>query len=245
MIEGSTLLIALAFFVAALLYASVGHGGASAYLAVMGLLGIAPAVMRPTALILNLLVASVGAYQYIRAGRFSWRVFWPFALTSVPLAYLGGRVHLPAHYFEPLLGIALLFAALRLWVRKEDSTETLRPFVLGWALGIGAVLGFVSGLIGIGGGIFLSPLLIFLRWAETRQVSGIAAAFIIVNSVSGFLGLLQSHPPLPQALPLWALAVLVGGWIGADLGSRRLNLPWIRRALGAVLVVAALRVLAV
>lgn len=243
--DASTLIIAFLFFLAALLYASVGHGGASAYLAVMTLLGVSLAVMRPTALILNMLVAGVGAYTYIRAGRFSWPIFWPFALTSVPMAYLGGRIHLPAHYFELLLGIALLFAALRLLVKPGSATEPLRPFRFGWALGIGAVLGFVSGLIGIGGGIFLSPILIFLRWAETRQVSGIAAAFIVVNSASGFLGLLQSHPPLPTVLPLWAGVVLAGGWIGAELGNRHLTAPWIRRALGVVLVIAALRTLVV
>ncbi len=243
MLDVPTLLISLAFLQAALLYASVGHGGASAYLAVMALAGMAPTVMRPTALILNMLVAGVGAYKYIRTSRFSWRVFWPFAITSVPMAYLGGSLHLPAHYFEALLGIALFFAALRLLVKPGGIAETLRPFKWGWALGIGAVLGFVSGLIGIGGGIFLSPLLIFLRWAETRQVSGIAATFILVNSASGFLGLLQSSPSLPSALPLWVVAVLVGGWLGAELGSRHLSPPWIRRVLGVVLVIAALRVL--
>ncbi|MGB9897665.1 sulfite exporter TauE/SafE family protein [Thermanaerothrix sp.] len=243
--DPSTLLIAFLFFLAALLYASVGHGGASAYLAVMALLGVTPAEMRPTALILNILVAGVGTFKYIRAGRFSWSVFWPFALTSVPMAYLGGRIHLPVRYFELLLGVALLFAALRLLIKPGGEREGLHPFALGWALGIGAVLGFVSGLIGIGGGIFLSPILIFLGWAETRQVSGIAAAFIVVNSASGLFGLLQSHPPLPAAIPFWMVAVLAGGWIGAELGSRYLTAPWIRRALGVVLVVAALRVLVV
>ena len=240
----SSWLLALFFFAFAALYASVGHAGATAYLAAMALFDVSPSIMRPTALVLNMLVAGVGSYKYLRAGCFSWQKFWPFALTSIPMAYLGGRIHLPLRAFELLLGIVLLFAALRLLARPRQMGEKdLRPFSLPWALWLGAIIGFLSGLVGIGGGVFLSPVLIFLRWEEPRRVLGIASLFILVNSLSGFLGLLSSAPALPAALPLWGAGVILGGWIGAEMGSKRLSAAGIQRALGVVLIIAALRAL--
>lgn len=201
-------------------------------------------MMRPTALVLNMLVASIGSYKYLRAGCFSWQKFWPFALTSIPMAYLGGRIHLPVRTFESLLGVVLLFAALRLLVRPHRADETdLRPFHRPMALLLGAVVGFMAGLVGIGGGVFLSPLLIFLRWEEPRRVLGIASLFILVNSLSGFVGLLSSAPLLPAALPLWGAGVVLGGWIGAEVGSKHLSAAGIQRALGVVLIIAGLRAL--
>lgn len=233
------LLLALLIGMAALLYSSVGHAGASGYLAAMALLGVAPAVMKPAALALNVLVASIATVKFQRAGAFSWRIFWPLAITSIPCAWLGGTLALPGHIFKPVVGAVLLFAAWQLFrtaatpvvvAAREPSRWLLMP--------IGAGLGLLSGLTGVGGGIFLSPLLLLLGWAETRVVSGIAALFILVNSMAGLAGTLQTGATLPPALPLWAAAAAIGGWIGASYGSKKLAGTTIRRLLALVLVIA-------
>jgi hypothetical protein len=237
-----TLLIALLFFLAALLYASVGHGGASAYLAVMALLGVAPAVMKPTALVLNILVSGIGTVLFYRAGSFSWRTFWPFALGSAPLAFAGGLLTLPMDWYRPVVGLVLLYAAWRLWPRAA-SLPLERALPRGLALGLGMGIGFLSGLTGVGGGIFLSPLLLLARWADPRQTAGVSAAFILVNSVAGLLGHLADAAALPPMLPWWATAAGVGGLAGAWWGSHRLPPTSLRRLLALVLVVAALKML--
>jgi uncharacterized membrane protein YfcA len=239
-----TLLLTLLIFIAALLYASVGHGGASGYLAAMALFNIAPAVMKPTALVLNLFVASVGTVRYARAGCFSWNIFWPFALCSIPLAFLGGKFTLPAHIYKVILGAVLLFAAWRLAIKQSaHAPPVLKPIVLPLALVLGAVIGLLSGLTGVGGGIFLSPLLLLLGWADVRKSAGVSAAFILVNSVAGLLGHWQSVKSLPAEIIWWAPAAFLGGLLGAELGSRRLTPLTMRRMLAAVLVVAGLKML--
>lgn len=226
-------------FAAAVLYACVGHAGASGYLAAMALVGLSPEVMKPTALTLNVLVATIGTVKYYRAGAFSWRLFWPFALASTPFAYLGGSMSLPAYLYQPLVGAVLIYAA---WYsfhsanREQEPPRSRAPMV--FLLMAGAALGLLSGLTGVGGGIFLSPLLLLFRWAEVRVISGIAAAFILVNSLAGLLGVMATAPALPAALPYWAIAAVVGGYIGAELGSRRMPNPRIRQALALVLLVA-------
>lgn len=233
-------LLCLLIFAAALLYSSVGHAGASGYLAAMALCGVAPAVMKPSALVLNVLVASIATVQFYRAGRFSFPLLWPFAVASVPLAFLGGALTLPGIYYRPVVGLVLLFAAYRLLRVPnpvEERPET-KPVPLPSALASGAGIGLLSGLTGTGGGIFLSPLLLFMGWAETKESAGVSAAFILVNSIAGLAGLLTGFAALPRSIPLWAVAAVAGGLLGSGLGSRYLKSHVLRRLLAAVLVVA-------
>ena len=233
------------FLAAALLYSSVGHAGASGYLAAMAFMGVAPGVMRPVALILNVLVALVATAKFYRAGAFSWGLFWPFALASVPCAYLGGSLTLPGSLYKPLVGAVLIAAAwrtLRSAQQPQQALHTPPPILL--LLVAGAALGFLSGLTGVGGGIFLSPLLLFFRWAEVKVVSGIAAAFILVNSIAGLLGGMAAAPQLPAGLPFWGVAAVAGGFVGAEYGSKRLGNPTIRKLLAVVLAIAGAKMIA-
>jgi uncharacterized membrane protein YfcA len=235
----STLLLTLLIFIAALLYSSVGHGGASGYLAAMALFNLAPEVMKPTALVLNLFVASVGTLRYARAGCFSWNLFWPFAVVSIPFAFLGGMWRLPETAYK-----ILLFAAWRMaYKQSAHAPQTLKPIFLPAALALGAAIGLLSGLTGVGGGIFLSPLLLLLGWAEIRKTAGISAAFILVNSAAGLLGHLESVRSVPHEILWWAPSAFVGGILGAELGSHRLSPLTMRRVLAAVLVVAGFKML--
>lgn len=231
--------LALLIFGAALLYSTVGHGGASGYLAAMALVGIAPAVMRPTALALNVAVAGIASVKFLRAGCFAWPLFWPFALASVPAAYVGGRLALPTDVYKAAVGLVLLFAAARMFrTAGAPSAPSPAPPPRWLALLLGALIGLLSGLTGVGGGIFLSPLLLFMGWAETRTASGVAALFIVVNSAAGLAGNPASLRDLAPSLWLWAPAAIAGGVLGAEHGSRRLATPVLRRWLAAVLVVA-------
>ncbi len=240
----SSFLLAILIFVVALLYSSVGHGGASSYLAAMALFGIAPQEMKPAALVLNILVASISTTKYIRAGRFSWPTFWPFALVSVPFAFMGGHFTLPAIYYKPVIGVVLIVAAYHFVRHARQAEYATRPPVLHLLALCAALLGFFSGLMGVGGGIFLSPLLIFLRWEAVKKVSGIAAAFILVNSVAGLLGFSTSGAPqFPEGLPMWGLAAVLGSYIGASYGSRRLASPAIKRLLALVLLLAGIKMM--
>ena len=235
-----------AFFAGALLYAMVGHGGASAYIAIMALAGLAPAEIKPVALLLNIVVASIGTYKYARAGCFDARLLAWFALFSLPMAYWGGTLVLPDAWFKPVVGAVLLFAAWRMLapqLARNDVAVKPAP-LLGIAVS-GSVMGLMSGLTGVGGGIFLSPLVLIMGWASTRVTSGVAAAFILLNSLAGLAGHL-SHATLPASnLTLWVIAVATGGWIGAEIGSRRLAANWIRRLLALVLAIAGTKLMLV
>lgn len=236
------ILLAFAIFLMAALYSSVGHAGASGYLAAMALFAVAPAVMKPTALTLNILVASVASVRFYRAGFFSWRVLLPFVVTSIPFAFLGGSLSLPGSVYQKVVGVVLLFAAYRLWVHaREQADREARPVPLPLALLLGAGIGLLSGITGVGGGIFLSPLLLIAGWAETRQTSGVAAAFILVNSIAGLAGHVASVRNIPTEIYLWGAAALCGGLIGTELGRRRLATPTLRRVLSVVLVIAGLK----
>ena len=186
----TTIVLAALILLAAMLYSSVGHAGASGYLAVMALLSVAPEAMKPTALTLNIIVATIGTVKFYRAGLFSWYLFWPFALASVPASFVGGYITLPGHWYKTLVGIVLLLAAVTLVRMAHKATEeSAASAVPLWAaLLSGAVIGLLSGLTGTGGGIFLSPLLLFMGWAETRATSALSAAFILVNSIAGLTG---------------------------------------------------------
>ena len=230
--------LAVCIFIVAMMYASVGHGGASGYLAVMALFSLHPEALKPTALILNIVVAGVGTYLYCSAGQFSWRVFWPFALTSIPASFLGGTFSLPPEFYRPALGVVLLFAAWRLFARRQHEDYAAKAPTLALAMAVGGGLGFISGLIGVGGGIFLSPLMILLGWASVREVSGIAALFILVNSISGLLGHMSSLQHVPDYAPILAGVAVIGGSLGALCGSRHLPVATILKAMSFMLVLA-------
>jgi uncharacterized protein len=238
-------LLAFCMFLGAALYSSVGHGGASAYIALMALFGLAPAVMRPTALLLNIIVTSFTSWRYFNAGMFSGRTLWPFLLGAVPFAFLGGSIPVPGSVYKPLLGCVLLLSATRMiWPKELNSrTEWRDPPVIVGVL-CGAAIGFLSGLTGTGGGIFLSPLLLFAGWSAAKPASGVVAVFILCNSAAGLLGNLASVQSLPPGLPLFAGAVLAGALLGTTLGIR-LATPLILRALSVVLVIAGLKLIGV
>lgn len=240
-----SLLLALSacILVMAILYSSVGHGGASGYIAILALFSLAPVAFKPTALVLNILVSAIATIYFSRAGHFSWHLFWPFAATSIPFSFLGGFLRLPAHVYQPLVGIVLLASAYRLFPWKDrETTEGLRPSVTA-ALMVGAVLGFLSGLTGVGGGIFLSPLLLLLGWARVKEVSAVAALFILVNSIAGLLGHIGSLQTMPRYVPILAAAALAGGITGSFLGSSRIPASGIVRALSVVLIIAGFKLL--
>lgn len=226
----------------AFLYASVGHAGASGYIAVLTLAGLAATVVRPTALVLNILVATLTTYQFYRAGYFAWNRFWPFAALSVPAAFLGGYIHIPTDLFKILVGIILLLSAARFAVRTEDPSVTRFP-PLAVALAVGAGLGLLSGLTGTGGGIFLTPLMLLLGWATTKETAAVSAPFILVNSISGLSGFISSGRPLPAIAGSLAIVAVAAGGLGGFYGSRRLPVSAIRRLLAVVLLVAGLKLL--
>jgi uncharacterized protein len=228
--------------VIAFLYSSVGHAGASGYIAVLALWGFTPAVIRPTALVLNILVASIGAFQFWRAGHFTWKLFWPFALFSIPAAYLGGYLQLRASILKIVIGAVLLFSATRLFFRRADPAKTDPP-ALPTALGVGAGIGFLSGLTGTGGGIFLTPLLLFFSWAHIRQAAATSALFILVNSIAGLIGFVAARQPIPSLALILAVAAISGGALGSYLGSRRFPVRTISLLLATVLIIAGCKLI--
>jgi uncharacterized membrane protein YfcA len=230
-------------FAAATLYSSVGHGGASGYLAAMALVGLSPLLMKPAALAMNIAVAGLVFVRLARAGHFDWRLFLPFALGSIPLAYVGGAWSLTNSSYQIIVGAALLIAAARLFIAQHDTEPRRRP-PLWAALAIGAALGLLSGLTGVGGGIYLSPLLLFLRWTSMRSNAALAAAFILVNSIAGLAGYTLSGQPWPDGLPWLMLAALLGGVIGSELAVRRLAPVQLKKLLGVVLVIAGAKMIA-
>jgi len=240
----TVLLLAILIFVIALLYSTVGHAGASGYIAAMALFGMAPVVMKPTALTLNIIVALIGSIRFCRAGFFSWRTFWPFAVTSIPAAYIGGSLTLPVPIYKSVVGIVLLYSAVRLfWSAGSADTKATSLVPIWVALIVGAAIGLLSGLTGVGGGIFLSPVLLLMHWAGTRETSGVSAAFILVNSIAGLLGQFPAISYVPHNLIYWAPAALIGGWIGTELGTRVLPVSNIRKWLSVVLVLAGLKLI--
>lgn len=232
-------LLLLGTAVVAALYGAVGHGGASGYLAVMVLASVPPEGMKGTALVLNLLVAGLAWAQYARAGRFSWRLAGPFALGSVPAAFLGARLQVPAHLYQALLAAALALAAIRLLLPPRADTGGSRPPPFPAAAGIGAAIGLVSGIVGVGGGIFLSPLLMLLGWAGAKETAAASAAFIVLNSASALAGHLGSHPLDLRMTGAMLLAAAAGGAAGTAWGAWRASEGVLRRLLGIVLLVAA------
>lgn len=226
----------------ALLYSSVGHAGASGYIAVLTLAGLSAASVRPLALVLNILVASIASVRFYRAGYFRPRLFWPLAALAIPCAALGGAAHLPMKLLARLIGATLLCSAVwMMWKKREPETpqapsaRVLAP--------IGALLGMIAGLTGTGGGIFLSPTMIFLRWARIKEVAATAALFILVNSIAGLIGLHFSGQGLPPGWPWCLAAVAVGGAVGSTMGAKHFPPRGIQTALAFVLIIAGWKLL--
>ena len=240
----TTASIAALLALAAALYSTVGHGGASAYLAIMALFSVAPETMRPTALTLNLIVAGIALIQYARARQINFKLLLMFVVTAAPAAFIGGGIHIPPEYYRPLIGALLWAAALRLfWQPSETVRRVTRPPSAAIALPAGAALGLLAGLTGTGGGIFLSPLIILFGWEDARRTSGVAAGFIFLNSAAGLAGNFASLGNLPSELPDFAAAVLLGALVGTWLGAGRLPKPRLLQWLGVVLVIAGAKLI--
>lgn len=238
------LLLAGLIFAAAVLYSSVGHGGASGYLAAMALFGMTPAVMKPTALVLNIIVAAIATVKFYRVGCFDRNLFWRFAMGSIPCAFLGGSIVIPTQIYKPIVGIVLVYAAARLgWFGGTAAPQQQHPLSMWLAIGLGMAIGLLSGLTGVGGGIFLSPLLLLMGWATIKQSAGVSAAFILVNSIAGLLGYLTKFPTLPSSLWLWSIAAAGGGWIGAEYGTNQIGSKVLQRLLAVVLIIAGMKLI--
>jgi len=242
----SIVLVGVLIFVAAVLYSSVGQAGASGYLAVMALCGVTAAVMKPTALTLNVLVATIATARFARAGCFSWSLLWPFAIASVPMSFIGGAVSLSANIYNPIVGAIMLFAACLLHrTRCYVGRNARQVDAAAFRSGTGAGIGLLSRLTGTGGSIFLTPLLLFRNWAGAKESAGVSAAFILVNSLAGLAGNASGLKALPDAVPYRAVAAAIGGLVGAELGSRRLSDLALRQLLLVVLGVAGVKLLVV
>lgn len=227
---------------AAVLYSSVGHGGASGYLAVMALYGLDPAIMKPAALMMNIFVTLLLLGRLTRAGHFNWRLFTPFIIASIPMAFVGGTVTLQSSAYKIIVGLALLVAMWRMLVAVDNDDNIKLPNI--WiALPVGGVLGFVSGLTGVGGGIFLSPLLLLFNWTNMRGSAAIAAGFILVNSIAGIAGYATTTQQWPEGIPLLVIAALTGAIIGSELCVRRLAPGQLRKALAIVLAIAGIKMI--
>lgn len=237
---GEFLLVCGAILVVAFLYSSVGHAGASGYIAVMTLFGFEPSMIRPVALVLNILVASIGTAQFVRAGHFSWKLFWPFGLPAVPLAFLGGFLTLPTRPFKILVGVVLLVSAGWFFFKPGPDGATKAP-AKPVAMGTGGFLGFLAGLTGTGGGVFLTPALIVLKWAPTKVAAATSVMFILLNSVAGLAGNVSATRSFPTFAIALAGVAVAGGTLGSYLGSRRLDVTVVKRLLAVVLVIAGIK----
>jgi uncharacterized protein len=230
-------------FLVAFLYSSVGHGGASGYLALMALFSFSPEVMKPTALLLNLFVSLTSFIQFYRGKHFNWKIFLPFAIASIPMAYVGGLVTVDGDLYKKILGILLLIPIIRFLFFANITVKELKKSNPYLSLLIGAGIGFLSGLIGIGGGIILSPILLLLKWADMKQTAAISALFIFVNSLSGLAGQLQKGINFSQDMYVYVAIAFIGGLCGAYFGSLKLRQNFLKYLLAAVLMVAAYKLL--
>jgi uncharacterized membrane protein YfcA len=237
------ILFYLLLFLVAFLYASVGHGGASGYLALMAIFSVSPDVMKPTALLLNLFVASVSFIQFYRGKHFIWKIFWPLALASVPMAFLGGLIHLDAFFYKKILGILLLVPVIRFLFFGNIKVDELKKSSLWLSLLIGASIGLLSGMIGIGGGIILSPVLLLLKWTDMKQTAAISALFIFVNSLSGLFGQLTKGIHFSPDMYAYVIIAFAGGLCGAFFGALRFKQVVLKNLLALVLLLAAYKLL--
>lgn len=239
---GTELVIATLLFLGAILYTSVGHAGSSVYIAIMSLFGLAATVIKPTALVLNIFVASFTSFKFIRAKLFDLKLFIPLAIGAIPLSFIGGRINLSTESYKILVGILLVVAGFMFFFQSEQAASSkINPPKFLVALFVGGSIGFLAGLTGTGGGIFLSPIALLFNWTNVKQASGTSALFILVNSVFGLLGHASSVTYLPETLPLFVGAVLLGAIIGTRLGIKKFSNRGVKKALGVVLIIAGLK----
>ena len=237
------ILLAIAMLFMATLYSMVGHGGGSGYLAVLAIAAIAPEQMRPTALLLNVLVSLVATWKFSRTGMFRKDLFFPLVIASIPAAFVGGSIELSNAVYKPMVGLVLIYAAIKLFTPIKGVEKTNKPFIP-LVLFAGVAIGMLSGIIGIGGGIFLSPLILLLGWTTAKQTAAISAPFILVNSIAGLGGIVARQSEIPVdiefVMPL-IIAVGIGGFVGASIGSKKLGHQGLRTVLGVVLLLASLK----
>ncbi len=237
------ILLCLLFFFIAVLYSLVGHGGGSGYIAVMGLIGLSSFMIKPTGLLLNMIVSSTAFYYFYKNGYFRISLLWPFLIGSIPMAYVGGSILLPEIVYKGFVGVVLLFAAARLFFVTETTEKQRKSPKLVPAIFVGMIIGLLSGLIGVGGGIFLSPLLLFLGWGRLKEVAAVSSAFVCINSIAGLIGHLQSVSNVPSAIWLFGVIVWLGGIIGSTLGSQKFSEIKIQTALSIVLLIAGVKMI--
>ncbi len=237
------ILFYLLLFVVAFLYASIGHGGASGYLALMALFNFAPDVMKSSALLLNLFVSFIAFIQYYRGGHFSWKIFLPLAAASIPFAFLGGLIKIDPFLYKKILGILLLIPALRFIFQKNNAEVEINKQHTGISLIMGGSIGFLSGLIGIGGGIILSPLLLLLKWCNIKKIAGVSALFIFVNSLSGLAGQFSKGIHFSENISVFVGVAFLGGIIGSYLGSMKFNASVLKYLLSLTLLMASFKLL--
>jgi uncharacterized membrane protein YfcA len=247
------ILLTAAILAVAILYSSVGHAGASGYLAAMAIVTTMPQEeMKAVALTLNIVVGTIGSWRFIKAGHFNWKTFWPFALSAVPFAFVGGLWKLPAIVFNPLIGVVLVYAAVLLALRvlkaragataaRDGKSPTTHMPATPAAIAAGGIIGLLAGLTGTGGGIFLSPLLLLRNWATPQRTAAVSVVFVLVNSIAGLGGVIADGPTVPGALPYYIIAAVIGGLIGSKLGALRLPGDGIRLLLSIVLIVGAVK----
>ncbi|MEJ2882693.1 sulfite exporter TauE/SafE family protein [Pedobacter sp. GR22-6] len=230
-------------FTVAFLYASVGHGGASGYLALMAIFAVSPAIMKPTALLLNLFVSSTSFIQFYRGGHFRWKTFWPFALASIPLSFIGGMMAIESSAYKKILGALLLIPVVRFLFFKNTDPKDFKATSLPLSLAVGGIIGLLSGMIGIGGGIILSPILLLLKWTDQKQTAAISAAFIFVNSVAGLAGQLTKGFAFNGHMLAYVGVAFLGGICGAYFGALKFPQTVLKNVLAGVLALAAYKLL--
>lgn len=243
--DSETAMLSAAFLITSLIYAAVGQAGASGYIALMGLAGFAPLAMKTTALSLNLVVAAISTAIFLKAGRLSWRNVWPFAALGFPFSMLGGAVHLAENVYFPIVGLVLILSALQMgrtvFRGKSSKPDAIVVPPFGVALATGAVIGFISGTTGTGGGVFLAPIILSMNWGTVRQSAATTAVYNLTNSAAALVGAYTAWDHIPRELPIWLVAVATGGSVGAFVGSRYLSERWLRTILAFLLLVSGIK----
>jgi uncharacterized protein len=244
--SNGTIVLSVLIFVIAALYSSVGQAGASGYIAAMALFGVAPEVMKPAALILNILVAALGTVRFYRAGMFSWRMLLPLVIGSIPLAYVGGSIKLNDAIYRQVVGVFLLFVAYRILVpaKRRRTADSAPNMAFPIAIICGAGVGLLAGLTGIGGGVILAPILLWKGHTDTREFAGVSAAFILVNSIAAIAGCWSQTAEVPHQITMWAIAAIAGGLIGSEAGIKHLGEIALRRLLALLLIITGVKLIA-
>lgn len=230
-------------FIVAFLYASVGHGGASGYLALMALFSFNPAIMKSSSLVMNIFVSFIAFFQFYRGGHFKWKLLLPFIITSIPASFIGAYITLDELTYKKILGVLLIFPILRLLGIIGKESDTIKELNWLWALSIGAIIGLLSGMIGIGGGIILSPIILLLHWGNMKQTAAVSALFIFLNSIAGLVGLMLKGTAIDDNIYNWVLIAIAGGMAGAYIGRKFLSTKALKAILSLVLVIASIKLL--